>query len=148
MSHSSRESDPLLGHPNGVSNGDHRSSFFQRTIHVIKADGEPTWIESYRHFFFGSWLNLFLLFVPLSFASHWSHWDAALRFSFSFVAIIPLAKVSLEPYVLLRYLNLNTRHVFTSYSEMQPNSSHCNSVRLSLVSSTHPSETPSRLLLV
>ena len=84
------ESDPLLpAHQNGSA----RPSFFQRTIAAIKAEGEPTWIESYRYFFFGSWLNVFLVFVPLSFVSHWSGWDAALSFSFSFLAIVPLAKV-------------------------------------------------------
>jgi len=35
-----------------------------------------------------------LVFVPLSFLSHHLDWDAALRFSFSFIAIMPLAKVT------------------------------------------------------
>jgi Ca2+:H+ antiporter len=63
-------------------------------LHFIQpAEGEPSWSSSYRWFFFGSWLNWMLLFVPLSFISHILVWDAALRFSFSFFAILPLAKV-------------------------------------------------------
>ncbi|KAF8163521.1 Sodium/calcium exchanger protein-domain-containing protein [Crassisporium funariophilum] len=65
----------------------------QRFSAFIKAEGEPTWIQSYRWFFFGSWLNVLLVFVPLSSIAHHMQWDAALRFSFSFFAIIPLAKL-------------------------------------------------------
>lgn len=60
---------------------------------VIKAEGEPSWLQSYRWFFFGSWVNVLLVFVPLSALAHFLNWDAALRFSFSFMAIVPLAKV-------------------------------------------------------
>jgi Ca2+:H+ antiporter len=41
-----------------------------------------------------SWINLFLLFVPLGFASEYLHWPAVWRFSLNFLAIVPLAKVS------------------------------------------------------
>ncbi|KAL4077262.1 Sodium/calcium exchanger protein-domain-containing protein [Scleroderma yunnanense] len=54
---------------------------------------EPTWIKSFSYFLFGSWVNILLLFVPLSAISHHLNWDAALRFMFSFIAIIPLAKL-------------------------------------------------------
>ncbi|KAJ7137840.1 calcium/proton exchanger [Mycena epipterygia] len=77
--------------PNG--NGSHNPSFAHRVKTLIAAEGEPSWIASYRFFIFGSYLNLFLLFVPLSVISHFLNLDAALRFSFSFIAIIPLAKL-------------------------------------------------------
>lgn len=83
---------PLLENGNG-NISEPRQSFSRRVLTVLKADGEPSWIQSYKYFFFGSWLNLLLLFVPLSFISHQLNWDAALRFSFSFIAIMPLAKV-------------------------------------------------------
>lgn len=60
---------------------------------TLKAEGEPSWLDSYRWFIFGSWLNLLLLLVPVAAAAHYLDWDAPLRFGFSFVAIIPLAKV-------------------------------------------------------
>jgi len=41
----------------------------------------------------GSWWNLMLVFIPLSIVSHQLSWDAALRFSFSFLAIVPLARL-------------------------------------------------------
>ena len=68
-------------------------SFLKRTCRIVKAEGEPSWAASYKYFWFGAWLNILLIFVPLSFIAHHLHWDAALRFVFSFVAIIPLAKV-------------------------------------------------------
>lgn len=84
------ETTPLL---NG--NGSHSdTTFIGRVKTLIAAEGEPSWIASYKFFLFGSYLNLFLLFVPLSIISHQFNWDAALRFSFSFIAIIPLAKVA------------------------------------------------------
>ncbi|KAF7325396.1 Vacuolar calcium ion transporter [Mycena venus] len=85
------ESTPLL---NG--NGSHSESdatFFERVKSFVAAEGEPSWTQSYRFFIFGSYLNLILLFVPLSVIAHKLNWDAALRFSFSFIAIIPLAKL-------------------------------------------------------
>ena len=73
---------------------------------------EPSWFQSYKFFFLSSWANLLLVFVPvsfftirnymllsrltsfqLSFISHLFNWDAALRFSLSFIAIMSLAKV-------------------------------------------------------
>uniref|UniRef100_A0A0W0FF66 Vacuolar calcium ion transporter n=1 Tax=Moniliophthora roreri TaxID=221103 RepID=A0A0W0FF66_MONRR len=97
---SSSEQTPLL--PNGSRDmyasestltGGRPSSFYERTSHFLKAEGEPGYYESFRFFLFGSWLNILLLFVPLSIISHHLNWDAALRFSFSFIAIIPLAKL-------------------------------------------------------
>ncbi len=81
------EQSPLLnGHPP-------QRSLYQSVIVLVKAEGEPSWLASYRWFIFGSWLNLLLLLVPIAAASHYLNWDAPLRFGFSFVAIIPLAKV-------------------------------------------------------
>jgi len=54
---------------------------------------EPSWIKSYKFLFFGSWANVLLVFVPLSFVSHYCDLDAVWRFSFSFLAIMPLAKL-------------------------------------------------------
>lgn len=82
------ETSPLLG------NNDSRPECWSRRIlRAIKADGEPSWTESFKFFLLGSWANVLLLFIPLSILSHNLHWDAALRFVFSFVAIIPLAKL-------------------------------------------------------
>ena len=54
---------------------------------------EPSLLESYKWFFFSSYFNVLLIFVPLSALAHYLHWDVSLRFGFSFLAIVPLAKV-------------------------------------------------------
>lgn len=85
---------PLL--ENGGEHGhdlENRQPFARRALALIKGDGEPTWASSYKYFWFGAWLNVFLIFIPLSFIAHHLHWDAGLRFTFSFIAICPLAKV-------------------------------------------------------
>jgi Ca2+:H+ antiporter len=76
-----------------VEDPEARQPFARRAVALLKGEGEPTWAQSYKYFWFGAWLNLFLIFVPLSFIAHHLNWDAALRFSFSFIAICPLAKV-------------------------------------------------------
>ena len=78
---------------NGGPDSEHLP-FATRILKAFKAEGEPTWAASYKFFLLGSWLNILLVFVPLSFISHHLNWDAALRFVFSFIAIMPLAKVS------------------------------------------------------
>ncbi|KAJ7073970.1 Sodium/calcium exchanger protein-domain-containing protein [Mycena amicta] len=83
------ESSPLLG--NGAS--DPNTSFAHRVKALIAAEGEPSWAASFRYFLFGSYFNVLLVFVPLSIIAHHLNFDAALRFSFSFIAIIPLAKL-------------------------------------------------------
>ena len=50
--------------------------------------------QSIRHLVFGSWINILLIAVPLSFASHFAHWGSTPDFVISFIAIIPLAAVS------------------------------------------------------
>ncbi|KAF5330500.1 hypothetical protein D9619_005406 [Psilocybe cf. subviscida] len=67
--------------------------FRKRFRAFVVADGEPGWIASYRYFFFNSWFNVLLVFVPLCAIAHHLNWDVALRFSFSFLAIMPLAKL-------------------------------------------------------
>lgn len=92
MSPPPSERSPLL--PNGSEQlSEPPRTFKQKATAFFKAEGEPSWAASYKHFIFGSWLNVLLIFIPLSFISHHIHWDAALRFSFSFIAIIPLAKL-------------------------------------------------------
>ncbi|KAK0211774.1 Sodium/calcium exchanger protein-domain-containing protein [Armillaria fumosa] len=92
MSSPPSEQSPLLPITNGAANGTHQT-FIKRCSAVIKAEGEPSWLQSYKFFLFGSYLNILLLFVPLCATAHYSNWDAALRFSFSFIAIVPLAKL-------------------------------------------------------
>jgi Ca2+:H+ antiporter len=85
---------PLLGNGLGLDGHSRRPSYKDRIVRLFKVPrDQPGWIQSYKYFFFGSWFNVLLVFVPLSFASHNLNWDAALRFSFSFLAIVPLAKV-------------------------------------------------------
>ncbi|TDL24965.1 Calcium/proton exchanger [Rickenella mellea] len=86
MSPPHSERSPLL-------NGQ-REPYTHRVLRVVRGEeGEPSWAASYHHFILGSWSNILLLFIPLSFISHHLNWDAALRFSFSFIAILPLAKL-------------------------------------------------------
>ena len=81
---------PLLENGNGAQRP---KPFYKRVIDSLSAEGEPSWLHSYKFFLFGSYLNILLVFVPLSFVSHFLDWVAALRFSFSFIAIMPLAAV-------------------------------------------------------
>jgi len=90
----SSESTPLLpAHQNGDAVSPDARPFSQRFMSILKAEGEPTWLDSYKWFFFGSWFNILLVFVPLSVIAHHMHFDVALRFGFSFMAIMPLAKL-------------------------------------------------------
>lgn len=90
------ETQPLLSRAeNGIQPPPSRP-FMGRTFAVLNSEGEPSFIDSFRWFFLQSWVNTLLVFIPLSFISHHSNWDAALRFIFSFIAIVPLAKVTLQ----------------------------------------------------
>ncbi|KNZ56181.1 uncharacterized protein VP01_2476g2 [Puccinia sorghi] len=51
----------------------------------------PSDLQSLKNFFTGSLVNVLLVAVPLSFASHFLHWGSMSDFIISFVAIIPLA---------------------------------------------------------
>lgn len=80
------DSTPLLGHD--------RRPFTRRVLDLVKGSrDDPSWAQSLRFFLFGSWFNVLLVFVPLSVLSSKLEWDAALRFGFSFIAIVPLAKL-------------------------------------------------------
>lgn len=62
-------------------------------VAFIKAEDQPSWSHSFKWFFFQSYFNVSLIFVPLAILAHHLNWDVTLRFVFSFVAIMPLAKV-------------------------------------------------------
>ena len=81
---------PLLENGNGAHPP---KPFFSRLADSFAPEDQPSWLRSYKFFFFGSYLNILLLFVPLSAVAHYLDWDAAYRFSFSFIAIMPLAAV-------------------------------------------------------
>ncbi|GAA5822032.1 hypothetical protein JCM3770_002257 [Rhodotorula araucariae] len=51
----------------------------------------PSFLTGLRNFFLSGWLNLLLVAVPLSFASHFAGWGSTADFVISFIAIIPLA---------------------------------------------------------
>ncbi|KAG1756308.1 calcium proton exchanger [Suillus paluster] len=85
------ETSPLL--ENGCYNDDTNLGFTRRAVSFLKGAGEPSWAESFKFFIFGTWFNILLVFIPLSFFSHYLDWDAGLRFLFSFMAIVPLAKL-------------------------------------------------------
>ncbi|KZT61568.1 Calcium/proton exchanger [Calocera cornea HHB12733] len=83
------ESAPLL--PNG--SGTVPASAHRTFTDVLKGRGEPTWSSSLRFYLLSSWVNVLLIFVPLSAAAHFAQWDAGIRFALSFIAIVPLAKL-------------------------------------------------------
>jgi len=83
----------LPNHQQVNGDGVSHTSFAQKVSAFLKGEGEPGWLKSYKWFFLNSYFNILLVFVPLSVISHHLHWDAALRFTFSFLAIMPLAKV-------------------------------------------------------
>jgi hypothetical protein len=70
-----------------------RWSFYQKVHTLLRAEGEPSWQDSCQWFLFGCRLNIFLLLAPVAAAAHHLKWDAPLRFGFSFIAILPFAKV-------------------------------------------------------
>src|SRR5882724_7253402 len=89
----SNEHSPLLGNGDEVHQDVEQRPFGRRLLSFLKGEGQVGFLQSYRYILFGSWLNLLLLFIPLSGISHYLKFDAGLRFLFSFLAIIPLAKV-------------------------------------------------------
>jgi Ca2+:H+ antiporter len=95
----SSENSPLL--ENGGLSGHRNPSLFRRVRNFMKGEDEPSWTESFKFFIFGTWFNILLVFIPLSFISHSLDWDAGLVFLFSFLAIVPLAKVIITPIIRL-----------------------------------------------
>ncbi|KAH9051585.1 hypothetical protein EDB83DRAFT_2316721 [Lactarius deliciosus] len=51
------------------------------------------WWESARAIFFVSWINLWLIFIPFAWASHFSGWGHGTTFALCFLAIVPLEKL-------------------------------------------------------
>ena len=134
------ESTPLLpAHNNGSPVAPDIRPFRQRLVSILKGEDEPTWLESYKWFFFGSWFNVLLVFVPLCIIAHHMHWDVALRFGFSFMAIMPLAKVAL--YVLLLFI---LSYMLSSSSETPQNKCLRSLVKPLLVFLTLPLVTQSK----
>ncbi|KAG2077836.1 calcium/proton exchanger [Suillus decipiens] len=87
----SSETSPLL--EDGGHSGHRNLSLTRRLVSFIRGEDEPSWGESFRFLIFGTWLNVLLVFIPLSFISHSMDCDAGLIFLFSFMAIVPLAKL-------------------------------------------------------
>jgi Ca2+:H+ antiporter len=87
------ERSPLLENGSETLENRERQPFGRRVVSFVKGEGQAGFIQSYRYLFLGSWINLLLLSIPLSAISHFLKWDAGLCFLFSFIAIIPLAKV-------------------------------------------------------
>ncbi|KAH8980642.1 hypothetical protein EDB86DRAFT_3087748 [Lactarius hatsudake] len=50
------------------------------------------WWESVRAIFFVSWINSYLIFIPISWVSHFNGWAHGTTFTFCFLAIVPLQK--------------------------------------------------------
>ena len=60
----------------------------------VNRDEKLTHLNSFKWLITSGWqINLLLIFVPLSFLSHFLHFSDKLIFTFSFLAIIPLAKL-------------------------------------------------------
>ncbi|KAH8983528.1 hypothetical protein EDB92DRAFT_1819454 [Lactarius akahatsu] len=59
---------------------------------TVKAQGQPTWSDSLKWLLFGSQLNTLLLTVPLAAIADYLDCDPQLRFGFSLIAIVSLAK--------------------------------------------------------
>jgi len=87
----SSERSPLIGENGQVQQTE---PFIHRVFHAIQGrNSEPGWLRSFKFFFFESYFNIFLAFIPLGAVAHFLNWDAGLRFAFNFIAIIPLARL-------------------------------------------------------
>ena len=140
MPHS--ETSALLPRQNGDRNYDGLPPT-NRLSAFLKSEGQPGWFSSLRWFFLGSWLNIFLVFVPLCIVAEKAQWDVLYRFSFSFLAIVPLAKVRLS---LHRVRHGWLIHVLMcSCWAMRQNRLRSELVRFGLGFSTPPLEMLSRL---
>jgi Ca2+:H+ antiporter len=65
----------------------------ERIVMFVRGEGEPSWLRSFSWLIFVTYFNVFLAFLPLSFIAQNKNWDVLYRFGFSFLAIVPLAKV-------------------------------------------------------
>lgn len=87
------ERTPLM---NELENGEPESPqpFSRRVLRALQGhESGPGWLQSFNFFFFKSFFNIFLVFIPLGAVAHFANWDAGLRFAFNFLAIIPLARL-------------------------------------------------------
>jgi len=68
---------------------------------LLSSEGGPhqdrpsvrSFVKSSRHLLFGGWLNALLIFVPICLWAEHAEWSAVARFTTSFIAIVPLAKI-------------------------------------------------------
>ncbi len=134
---SSTETTSLLPQQNATrpseNNVGHHTGYASRFTAFIKAEGQPSYAKSFKWYFFGSFFNILLVFVPLSAMAHYLKWDVALRFSFSFLAIIPLAKVVFNLLVVPRSVKSNS-FMLSSYSVIPQNNCPQGSDKLLLAS--------------
>ncbi|PVF99418.1 hypothetical protein CPB86DRAFT_756905 [Serendipita vermifera] len=73
-----------------------RTRRFKEFTHRIQGkhvDLIPTFMEGMKATVRASWLNLALIFVVMSWVSHFIHWDPRATFILSFLALIPLEKL-------------------------------------------------------
>lgn len=82
------ERTPLVG---GNSNND--GSLPSHNHSHGHAHGQPNIVTSLWWILTCSWINVFLVFVPLGIVAEHAHWPAIWIFSLNFLAIIPLAKI-------------------------------------------------------
>ncbi|KAI0290218.1 hypothetical protein BC826DRAFT_913568 [Russula brevipes] len=69
--------------------------FRQRIWHRILGRNRRRvgWKQSMCAIAFSSWLNAFLVFIPLAWAAHFKDWAPGLTFALCFLAIVPLEKL-------------------------------------------------------
>lgn len=82
------ERTPLVGGNSNSNNGGGLPSHNNEGGH-----GEPNLVSSLWWILTCSWINVFLVFVPLGIVAEQLHWPAIWIFSLNFLAIIPLAKI-------------------------------------------------------
>ncbi|BGP14056.1 hypothetical protein JCM10213v2_001994 [Rhodosporidiobolus nylandii] len=78
-----------------LGNGRNRSESHSYHDDVARPQDLPTpdTLTSIKNFIFSGYLNILLIAVPLSFASHFAGWGSTADFIISFIAIIPLASL-------------------------------------------------------
>ncbi|KLO13483.1 calcium/proton exchanger [Schizopora paradoxa] len=102
VDHDELASPPPIGPKGTIESGTERQTFLQKVKHALKKNAKPErpvgdapgfW-QGIKAIVFGSWLNLLLVCIPISWAVHFAvPGTPLLIFVFSFLAIIPLAKL-------------------------------------------------------
>lgn len=87
------ERAPLLGTPTGAHDPADGSASAPARRSSLGTAPVPTTAQSVRWFIFNSYINVFLVFVPLGFLAEKLEWSALSRFTLNFLAIVPLAKL-------------------------------------------------------